>query len=617
MLINRRNLLTSGLLSVLLICSNTVHASTKRPNILWISCEDISSHLGCYSDLVATTPNLDQLAAEGVRYTHAFTCHGVCAPSRTGIITSQYPISIGANHMRSKVRLPEHIRCFPEYLRRAGYYCTNNSKTDYNFFWNEDEVWDETSGKAHWKNRHDADQPFFAVFNLTMCHESRVWPQRWKNVTAGLTRDQLHDPAQVKVPELYPDTAAVRAAIARLHDVVTVMDTRAGKLLSELDAAGLADETVVVFWSDHGNGFARAKRWIYDTGTRVPLIVRIPQPYRVNGQGQPGSVDNHLINLIDLGPTMLNLAGIDLPSHFQGQPFLGRHLPPLREYIFGARDRIDERFDMVRSVRDRQFRYVRNFMPWLPTLQHVRYSERSVTRQELRRTAAAENASPQIARLFETPRPEHELYDLNADPYELNNLAADPRYADQLDRLQKVCDTWQFQVRDAHIMPESMLIAEETDVGARWHLFHGASGTARWSRVFDAALNRTSPHDAGTSDDAAVRWWNMAHAAMHRDADPKKLLNGLTDKSPAVRIAAARSLYEFDLHRNTVAAELARLLCHPEVSVRHAAILTVDEVNGLDTQLRQEVSEMNPADKYVKSVVEHILAAPLERAEQP
>ena len=151
MLINRLNLRTSGLLSVLLICSNTVHGSTKRPNILWISCEDISSHLGCYGDLVATTPNLDQLAAEGVRYTHAFTCHGVCAPSRTGIITSQYPISIGANHMRSKVRLPEHIRCFPEYLRRAGYYCTNNSKTDYNFYWNEDEIWDETSGKAHWK----------------------------------------------------------------------------------------------------------------------------------------------------------------------------------------------------------------------------------------------------------------------------------------------------------------------------------------------------------------------------------------------------------------------------------------------------------------------------------
>lgn len=165
--------------------TETLQPMPSRPNVLWISCEDISAHLGCYGDTQATTPHLDQLATESIRFTHAFSCHGVCAPSRTGIITGMYPVSFGANHMRSRVALPPHIRCFPALLKEAGYYCTNNSKTDYNLIWNTDEVWHESSEKAHWKNRGDAEQPFFAVFNLTMTHESKVWPEGWKKVVQG------------------------------------------------------------------------------------------------------------------------------------------------------------------------------------------------------------------------------------------------------------------------------------------------------------------------------------------------------------------------------------------------------------------------------------------------
>ena len=267
-----------SLVGLLVVSAQSLAAD--RPNILWISCEDISPRLGCYGDTTATTASLDQLASQGIRFTHAFSCHGVCAPSRTGIITASYPITLGANHMRSKAKLPPHIRLFPQYLREAGYYCTNNSKTDYNLRWDETATWDETSGKAHWKNRKGNDQPFFAVFNLTMTHESKVWQKGWKEIASVLKEWQRHRPEAMIVPPLYPDTLAVREDIARLTDIVMVMDRQVGKILAELDEAGLTDNTIVFFWSDHGNGLPRAKRWTYDSGSRVPMIVRVPEKYR-------------------------------------------------------------------------------------------------------------------------------------------------------------------------------------------------------------------------------------------------------------------------------------------------------------------------------------------------
>jgi N-sulfoglucosamine sulfohydrolase len=275
---------------------------SARPNILWISCEDISPMLGCYGYEDADTPNLDRLAAEGTRYSHAFSCHGVCAPSRTGIITGMYPIALGANHMRSKVRLPAHVRLFPEYLREAGYYCTNNSKTDYNLIWDSHTVWDESSGKAHWKHRASPEQPFFAVFNLTMTHESKVWPSGWAEVVSRLPETDRHRPETVTVPPLYPDTPSVREDLARLADLITVMDLEVGRLLKELETAGLSERTIVFFWSDHGNGLPRSKRWTYDSGSRVPLIVRVPEKFRnLAASATAGTVDNRMINLIDLG----------------------------------------------------------------------------------------------------------------------------------------------------------------------------------------------------------------------------------------------------------------------------------------------------------------------------
>jgi len=597
-------------MSVGLVSLDSVRAA-DRPNILWISCEDISSHLGCYGDSIATTPHLDGLAAEGVMYTHAFTCHGVCAPSRTGIITGMYPISLGANHMRSKATLPGHVHCFPEYLRQAGYYCTNNSKTDYNFNWNRNAVWDDTSRRAHWKKRPNPDQPFFAVFNLTMTHESRIWKENWETVVADLDPNQLHDPASVSVPELYPNTPEVRAAIARLHDLITVMDGRVGELLAEVDDAGLRDKTIIIFWSDHGDGFARAKRWVYDTGTRVPMIARIPKAYRLENQGVPGSVDGQLINLIDLAPTVLNLAGVDIPEHMQGQPFLGDDLPAAREFIYGARDRIDERFDMVRSVRGKRFRYVRNFMPWRPALQHISYSEQSWTRRALRQAYADGALSEGVASFLTVPRPAEELYDLDSDPLELNNLAADPEFSQHLTRLRNQCTEWQTDVRDAHVLPESILIQEERRAGSRWDIFAGDMGLARWKGVFNAAVGQVPIREGASSSDEAVRWWSMAQA----DENVPLLLLGLNDDSPAVRIAAARSLFQHKGHREKVAPILATLLNNDELSIRHAALLALDELGELSELLRQDVEQMPQENNYIKTIIRHIIQGPMYPAD--
>ena len=601
---------------VLCFLSTIVHAG-NRPNIVWISVEDISAHLGCYGDPQATTPNLDDFATESVRYTQAFTCHGVCAPCRTGIITGMYPIGIGANHMRSKATLPEQINCFPHYLKHAGYYCTNNSKTDYNFHWKEAEVWDESSKKAHWKNRSDNDQPFFAVFNLTMTHESRIWPKNWEKVVKDVPKDKLHDPNRIKVSALYPDTPAVREAHARLLDIIMVMDQQVGRYLKEIEDAGLADDTIVFFWSDHGNGFPRAKRWIYDSGTLVPMMVRIPERLRIDGQGQPGSVDDQLINLIDLGPTVLNLAGLDLPENMFGQPFLGSNLPGPRQFIYGARDRIDERFDMVRSVRDNQFRYVRNFNPWRPALQHINYAETSVVRKEMRRLNAEGQLPPESAQFLTAPRAAEELYDLQSDPWELHNLAGDEKYADTLNRLRDECQRWQLAVGDAHLIPEVILDEEERKVGDRWSILHSENGPERTKRLLLTAQTASAPTatdedllvQAATSDDPAERWWavqGLASLKVTDSAGVAAIQKAAADSSVAVRVAAGRALHAVGQTDKAVAV-LMEALQEKSEFVRHAALHELDEIGSAASAAKDAIQKMDRKNGYVANVAKHAL----------
>lgn len=593
---------------------------SKQPNIVWISCEDLSPLMGCYGDRLSRTPHLDALAAEGIRFTHAFSCHGVCAPSRTGIITGMSPIGLGANHMRSKVSLPSHIQLFPTYLRNAGYFCTNNSKTDYNLNWKQRDVWDQSSNQAHWKNRKHPDQPFFAVFNFTMTHESKVWEDGWNEVVAGRDVKMLTDPAQVTVPPLYPDTPKVRGDIARLYDLANVLDENVRRVLDELKQAGELENTIVFFWSDHGNGLPRAKRWLYDSGTRVPLIVWFPEQLRPDGVDR-GSVDHRLVNLLDLGPTVLSLAGVTVPSNMEGRPIFGEDSGEVRQYIFGARDRIDERFDLVRSVRNSRFRYVRNLMPWRPALQHKSYAERNATRQEMRRLLGTNNLPPEIAQFFTAPRPSEELYDLTSDPWELKNLVAAPEHQQVLNELRAQCDRWQIDVRDAHLIPESILAEEETKSGSRWQILHSDGGEQRVSRLLLLAKQVASTHEVTSHDtmaeefksllhdqDKAIRWW----AAMglrrlnqnHRHAADLEQL--LTDSSAAVRIVAAAGLHPSDKDSPGFTV-LNESLGSGNSFERHAAILEIDESNRqLIPLLRDRIISMEK-DEYSDRLAEHAL----------
>lgn len=428
----------------------------KRPNILWISFEDTSPYYGCYGDPAARTPNLDALAAQGCRWTHCFSPAGVCAPTRSAVITGMYPISIGTHHMRTthtnpaapelptpyEAVIPHYVKCFTEYLRAEGYYCTNNVKTDYQFK-APLTAWDECGPQAHWRNRRDPDQPFFAVFNPTRTHESGMWPEKCP--------DPEFDPADMPVPPYFPDTPKVREAMARMFTNITRSDRELGALLSQLEEDGLSGETYVFHWSDHGP-MPRGKRWPYDSGIRVPLIARGPGIESVQ-------VSNDLVGTIDLGPTMLSLAGVGIPAHMQGRAFLGPQAAAKREYVFASRDRYDESYDMVRAVRDRRFKYIRNYCPGTPYVSWVPFLNRHPIMQELWRLHLEDQLDDVQSAMFR-PRPVEELYDTEADPHEIRNLADTPEGRNELPRLRAALDRWLADVGDLGRIPESEMVAQ-------------------------------------------------------------------------------------------------------------------------------------------------------------
>jgi len=426
----------------------TGHDNKRPPNFLWISCEDISPDLGCYGDDYADTPNLDRLARQGCRYTNALVPFPVCAPTRSAIITGVHPGTLGSMHMRTRNKgyqavPPAPIKCFTEYLRAAGYYCTNKSKTDYQFdapF----TAWDQCGKKAHWRNR-PKDTPFFSVINLETTHESKCWPREGEKL--------VHDPAGVKVPPYYPDTPVVRENLARYYDNITTMDKQAADILADLEKDGLADNTVVFFWSDHGRGLPRCKRWPYDSGLHVPLIIRWP------GRIKPATVCSDLVNLIDLAPTLLSLAGLAIPDYMQGKILLGKDKSKPGKYVFGGRNRMDfSTNDYIRTARDKRYRYIRNFTPEVPYAQHIDYMERMPIMQQWRRLNAEGKLTGPQKLFFRHTKPPEELYDLEADPYEINNLANSPEHQNTLMRMRHALKQWIEQTHDLGGLDEDELI---------------------------------------------------------------------------------------------------------------------------------------------------------------
>ena len=438
----------------ILLFSAMALQAQERPNIVWISTEDISPRWGCYNDPLAQTPVIDRLAKEGICYTNVFTTAAISAPVRAGIITGMYQTSIGCHHMRTVSYMraepngssytavpPHYVKAFTEYLRYAGYFCTNNSKTDYqfsDFAHTPESIWDECGTFAHFRNRREADQPFFAVFNNTGTHESQAFD------TTGVKTDFT----KVSVPPYYVDSENTRKAIAKQYDNIAAFDAFVAKVVEQLKADGLLDNTIIFVGGDHGDGFARGKRWLYDSGTRIPLVVRFPDKYR------KGEIDDRLISSIDFGPTVLSLAGVPVPSHMQGLPFLGEQDREERSEVYAARDREDESYDMVRMVRDKKFLYIRNFYPNQPYVQYVPYRNQSPIMQDLYAAYEAGQLNA-IQKLWFSPvRPPEELYDVENDPHNVSNLADDPQYYEILKQMRKRQDQWGRETGDQGLINE-------------------------------------------------------------------------------------------------------------------------------------------------------------------
>ncbi|MFT5300872.1 MAG: arylsulfatase A-like enzyme [Mariniblastus sp.] len=594
-------------------------AADIRPNIIWISAEDISAHFGCYGDPNAITPNIDGLAQQGVKFTNAFTTAGVCAPCRSAIITGVYQTTLGTHHMRCKAAMPDSIKPFPAYLRQAGYFCTNNSKQDYQFKTGTD-VWDESNSKAHWKHRPDPSQPFFAVFNFTGCHESGIANQsKYESVTENLTDDQRQDPAALSLPPYYPDTPVVREDWKRNYELITAMDAWAGQLIKELKEEGVYDNTIIMFWSDHGVGLPRAKRWLYDSGTKIPLVVRIPKSLDPDGQANPGRVDDRLVSSLDFAATVLDLAGVEIPKHMQGQAFLGSKRPQPRDFVYGARDRMDERYDIIRSVRDKRFRYIRNYEPFKAYYQYMNTPEKGATMQELRRVHAAGELNPAATLFMADRKPPEELYDLENDPHEIVNLAAIPEHNATLGRLRAAHLEWVVETRDLGLFPESEIERREKATASRYEILKTADpeliGRIRKvaNQANNAEANTANLMAAMQDPDSVVRYWaaiglgNSAGNLLSTD-HVDRLEAALKDEAPCVRIAAARAVLKHG------EPKLPLEILKSELKSKHQwgrlrATIVLDEAGELARPLIPELQAClsNQPNKYITRVANRTL----------
>jgi uncharacterized sulfatase len=553
-------------------------AWAERPNILWITSEDNGPHLGCYGDTFADTPNLDAFAARSTIYLNAWSTLPVCAPARTAIITGMYPSSIGAQHMRSMVALPPSVRLFPEYLREAGYYCTNAAKEDYNVP-RGDNVWDESSRTAHWKNR-DEGQPFFAVFNIGTTHESQIRRR---------PHTPVHDPADVTLPAHYPDTAESRQDWAQYYDKMTEMDAQVGEMLRELEEAGLADDTIVMYYGDHGVGLPRSKRSPYNSGLRVPLIVHVPEKYRdlCPTDFVKGGASDRLVSFVDLAPTLLMLAGIEAPKIMQGQPFLGGKDLPEKDYMFGMRGRMDERPDMIRVVRDKRYLYMKNFMPHRPHGQFVEYMFQTPSTRawyDLYQDGKLEGAQA----YFWERRDSEELYDLEHDPDEVRNLAGEPEHRERLDRMRDELKRWQVETRDVVLIPEPDY---HTVYGGR--IMHDVGKDELeypleliQDTAFLATAEKFDRRTLGLleHENSMMRYWGVTgllyHAESVKEIPIVRLRKLLEDHSPSVRVASAELLGKYGAEADVELA-LETLVALSDVREHHVTV-AVFALNALD-----------------------------------
>ncbi len=515
----------------------------SRPNFLWIDAEDMGPQLGCYGCDFMWTPNIDRLASEGVRFVNFGGPGTSCAPNRTSLITGMFHTSIGTQHQRCEVIADPTLKLLHDYFRAAGYYCANNKKMDYQGLdghgMGDPTRWNAFGDTAHYDSRPNPDTSFLFQRNWGGTHEGQYWEPK--------------DPVRedMVLPPYFPDTTMARRLYEKYLWNIEWMDfDGVGPLLDELDNKGLADNTIVFFSGDNGPGHPRSKGTCYDSGIMLPFIVRIPEKYRVDGQGEPGTVCDDLVGFADFLPTLLNLAGIPIPEHMQGQAFLGPNCPPPREYLYAGRGRGDERQELLRCVRDKRYKYIRNYHHWKEYYQYVEYSQHGMV-TEVRRAHEAGELEPEQEMWWARKRPLEELYDLDKDPWELNNVIEDRAYGAVLKRMREAHVQWELDSRDLGFIPEGELDERAKSAGSQYKVGLRENG-AEVRRAFEAArllekgeggLNDLV--EALGSNDSAVRYWaalGLGNVMDKAESAKPQLQSALNDSSPIVRVAAARSL---------------------------------------------------------------------------
>ncbi len=513
----------------------------KQPNILWIVSEDNGPFLGCYGDPNAHTPNLDKLASEGVLYLNAFANAPVCAPSRSTLITGMYASTLGTQNMRSRYPIPREFTFSCQEMRKAGYYCMNPGKTDYNIAGNDKRAWDK--GKS-WRDA-PAGKPWMLVINSGITHESCL-------IGSKIVDEYVKTP--FPVPPYQPDTPAIHSNWVEYYHDMTKMDAEYGKVLDELAADGLADDTIVFYYSDHGGILPRSKRFVLDSGLHVPLIIRFGKNVQELSPAPAGSKLDRLVSFVDFAPTLLSIAVAKSPERYQGTAFLGPRAGEPRKIVFGFRGRMDERIDLSYTVRDERYRLVHNYYPHRIYGMHLDYLWKmpaTVSWEEEYRAGRCN--APQSA--FWQEKPTEELYDENSDHYEIHNLIDDPKLAAEVSKLRKALRDQLIENRDAGFLPESQLAEMAKSAGSVYVATHDPAKYPI-ERIVDAAdmASRRDAQDVAKliefakDENETVRYWAAVGCCVRGSSakDAASTMNALSkDSSPAVRIAADEALVRF------------------------------------------------------------------------
>ncbi len=511
-----------------------------KPNVLWLVSEDNSPYIGVYGDTVTRTPNIDKLAETGVVYNNAFANSPVSAPSRNTIITGIYANSLGNHQMRSEYKAPAFVKLFPQYLKDAGYYTSNCEKEDYNVSkishpWKA--CWNESSLKATYKNRQPG-QPFFHVINFGITHESMMFD--------SIPDQELRfKPKDMAMFPYHPDTKDFRHDYAQYYHRVSQLDDEIGEVIDDLKKQGLFENTIVFYYSDHGGVLPRAKRYLFESGLRVPLIVHVPEMYKHLMPEKIGTHTDRMVSFVDLAPSILNLLGLEIPRHMQGKPFLGKNVAESSEYVFGFRGRMDKKYDLMHTARSNQYRYIRNYYPERIYGQYLEYLWGSRAVRDWERLNKTDKLNDIQSAYWKT-KPYEELYDIVNDPHNIRNLASDRKYAKVLAQMSKATNKWIRETRPLDVFPEPMMV--EID-----------KKSTLWDSIKGTNYPLMKIHEVA----------QMSARASKKDFN--KLFTYTNDKNPVIAFWAIKSMFQYgnELKEGGYISELKKNLTHQELYIQN------------------------------------------------